>query len=593
VSHPAGPSSARSAIETSPRSSHAAVGNAWAFATGVLVVIGLVFRWMKLGSLSLWFDEGYTAWITSNSWLAILHYIRADTAPPLYYITLQSWTQIFGNSEWGLRSLSAAASTTTIFVVWATADRCLRSGFARFIAVSLVALSSMQIEFAQEARSYALLALFEAVTIYFIVRRVEGGGFGFVLAATACQVAAVYTQNIMLFYGVAIFAAWCVWPVPGNPTTRLRPAARRRLWHRRGLETRLCVRDAAIAGSIVLLLYIPWVPTLIQQARAVGSSFWVAPPARRDVSDLATAMFGTQAYWELIVLIDKYRVGSRELMHWCSLLAGGGLMAHALFARKRQAAALMVCAWLPIYFGIIYSCWKTSIFLPKAFIASIPPIALLLALPADAMLDGSPQAGGQRPVQRLRRRLVRSLSFTAIVVLFLLLVPTLIGYVMDHKKENWRSAGQFVAALPPQVRLIEFDANDGQPTFDYYYNRYRNTSEPRPAESGVPNGFFDNRPPRAMQRVLSLSDLAGLRRQLTSGKFAEIDLVLSHRDWADPETLSLIYMKTHARLIPMPDGQTHWESPDNQVAVWRFRVPLTAATRSTTRPTTTRSTPLR
>ena len=38
------------------------------------------------------------------------HIIRADTAPPLYYILLRGWVRVFGFSESALRSMSALMS---------------------------------------------------------------------------------------------------------------------------------------------------------------------------------------------------------------------------------------------------------------------------------------------------------------------------------------------------------------------------------------------------------------------------------------------------------------------------------------------------
>jgi 4-amino-4-deoxy-L-arabinose transferase-like glycosyltransferase len=571
VSDEANPLSARSRLGPRGRAGSPGRTVGWTVATAIVVLVGIAFRWVALGSLSLWFDEGYAAWITGYpDWAAILHFIRADTAPPLYYIMLQSWSHIFGASEWGLRSLSAAASTATVLVVWAISERTLRSGFARFVAVALVALSSLHIQYAQEARGYALLGLFEAVTIYCIVRRIEGGGFGFVLAAAICQTAAVYTQNIMLFYAVAIVIAWCIWPVPETATRRLRPSARRRLWRRRHLESRIGLRDAAIAGTILTLLYIPWLPTLRQQAHAVGSSFWVPAPTVDYVVNVLAAMFGTQAYWEFTGWLDTIRVGSRPLMLYASLTAGCVLISRGLFVRRRQALPLLVCGWLPIGIALVYSCFKTSIFLDKAFIASIPPISLLMALPVDALV-------AECAAHRFADRIGRVFSIVGTLALLALLVPTLIGYVMDRKKEDWRSAGQYVAALPAQLRLIEFDANDGQPAFDYYYNRYRNPSAPRPIESGVPIGFLEQDPPRAMQRVLAPSDLANLIRKLSVGRFLEVDLVTAHLSWSDPDNLAMGYMSSHAKLI------AHWQSPDKQIDVWRFLVIRSPSTRSTTR----------
>src|ERR1700753_2523443 len=68
---------------------------------------GIVLRWIALGRPSLWYDEGYTAWIVSHPIAEIMRLIQTDTAPPLYYVLLRGWVNVFGHSETALRSLSA------------------------------------------------------------------------------------------------------------------------------------------------------------------------------------------------------------------------------------------------------------------------------------------------------------------------------------------------------------------------------------------------------------------------------------------------------------------------------------------------------
>src|SRR5450432_3945764 len=66
------------------------------------VIAGVGLRFAQLGKSSLWFDEGYTAWAAAHPVGEIVRIIKADTAPPLYYILLRGWTHLFGFSEAGL-----------------------------------------------------------------------------------------------------------------------------------------------------------------------------------------------------------------------------------------------------------------------------------------------------------------------------------------------------------------------------------------------------------------------------------------------------------------------------------------------------------
>lgn len=99
----------------------------------------------------------------------------SESAPPLYYALAWVWTQVFGTGEVGLRSLSAAAGVATIPVAYFI-GRELRGSRTGLLAAALVAVNPMLVWYSQEARAYALLGLFCALSLLFCVRALEGEG---------------------------------------------------------------------------------------------------------------------------------------------------------------------------------------------------------------------------------------------------------------------------------------------------------------------------------------------------------------------------------------------------------------------------------
>ncbi|HEV2727634.1 MAG TPA: glycosyltransferase family 39 protein, partial [Solirubrobacterales bacterium] len=99
----------------------------------------------------------------------------SESAPPLYYALAWFWTQVTGTSEWGLRSLSAFAGVATVPVAYFV-GRELRGQRAGLLAAALVAVNPMLVWYSQEARAYALLALFCALSLLFCVRALRGEG---------------------------------------------------------------------------------------------------------------------------------------------------------------------------------------------------------------------------------------------------------------------------------------------------------------------------------------------------------------------------------------------------------------------------------
>ena len=158
----------------------------------------------------------------------------SESNPPLYYVLAWAWAKAFGTGEFELRSLSALFGLATVPVAYCVGAE-LSSRRTGLIAAALVAVNPMLIWYSQEARSYAALVFFCAVSLLFFVRalRTEREGD---LALWALASALALCSHYFAVFAVAIEAAW------------LLVAARRR--RRRAL--------AAVAGvGVVGLALVP------------------------------------------------------------------------------------------------------------------------------------------------------------------------------------------------------------------------------------------------------------------------------------------------------------------------------------------------
>ena len=139
-----------------------------------LTVLGAGLRFATLGVQAYHHDEIVTASRVLR--VGFGHAMDAvgfsESAPPLYYALAWFWTQVAGTGEWGLRSLSAVAGVATIPVAYLI-GRELRGARAGVVAAALVAVNPMLLWYSQEARAYALLALFCALALLYCVRAME------------------------------------------------------------------------------------------------------------------------------------------------------------------------------------------------------------------------------------------------------------------------------------------------------------------------------------------------------------------------------------------------------------------------------------
>jgi mannosyltransferase len=109
-------------VPTAPDAAHRSGPRALVGA-GLLLAGAAGLRFFRIGSQSLWYDEGVSAGAIGRGPLAIVHGVAADFHPPLYYLLLAAWARAFGTSEPALRGLSACAGILLVLVTWRLATR--------------------------------------------------------------------------------------------------------------------------------------------------------------------------------------------------------------------------------------------------------------------------------------------------------------------------------------------------------------------------------------------------------------------------------------------------------------------------------------
>lgn len=468
------------------------------------LLAGTVLRFWHIGRASIWFDEGYTAWLVAHSPSEIIRLVRADTAPPLYYLLLHYWTDLFGRSEAALRSLSAVASVLTLILAVDIARRFGPRPAA--LAAWAMALNFFAVWFAQEARAYSLMTLFIVGSVDCLLAYLRSGRRGWLIPVAILFAAALYAHNMSLAYLATLGSLWLI--------LGTQPPMRR-------------VADMAIAGAITAALYLPWVAwNLPRQVGMVHRGFWVQRPAPVDVGRVIGRLCGIGHYWTWDHWLARFPIpgGAAHAGMLLAILLLGIAAALAIFGSdpllRRRSLALLCAALLPPALVAVYSRIGTPVFMDKVFLpsASLLPICLFLPL-------ARPGRGG----------------WMVAAVALLLIFVSLIGYENEARNEDWRGAAAVVDRLPPARRLIVFVATEGQLPFDYYSH----SDDPR---SGAPTGFFDRNPPRTMLRVTRDAELAPLESRLASGNFDEVVAVLAHLDWADPDGRTLAMLE---KLFPV------------------------------------------
>jgi mannosyltransferase len=141
-----------------------------------LTVLAAVLRFATLGVQSYHHDEVVTASrVLRDGFGHAMHAVwSSESTPPVYYALAWVWTQLVGTGEYGLRALSAAAGVATVPVAYLIGVE-LRGRRAGLWAAALVAVNPMMLWYSQEARAYALVALFGALSALYWLRAERSG----------------------------------------------------------------------------------------------------------------------------------------------------------------------------------------------------------------------------------------------------------------------------------------------------------------------------------------------------------------------------------------------------------------------------------
>lgn len=179
-------------------------------------VTGFALRLILIGSKSLWVDEAYAAGLMDRS-ISDLISMSAVTSPhpPLAYMFTKISSVIFGNSEAGLRLVSALASALAAIPLMAFILRkfSLKSAFW---AGLIWAVSPFAVSLGQEAWLYGITAFFGFLFID-TADRAWHGSRGAVFALLPIALIGMLIQGLFGLYIVAGFGLYFTVPSEERP----------------------------------------------------------------------------------------------------------------------------------------------------------------------------------------------------------------------------------------------------------------------------------------------------------------------------------------------------------------------------------------
>jgi mannosyltransferase len=433
-----------------------------------ILLLATALRFHRLDAQSFWNDEGNSARLSERSIPLILAGTASDVHPPLYYLLLRGWRELAGETEFGLRALSAFTGVMVVAGVagltrslqaqlFSGPDGRVRTSHPALLATLLAALHPGLIYYSQEARMYQLLALLSTLSTLLLLEWYRAGREGKLVRATGhaaaypvCLAAGLYTHYffpaIMAAHGLAILLVAAGQARRHQIEWQLRSSRAAGVFAFTTFPQSLLKWLLAVFTAV--MFYLPWLPIFLERAGGSGR-------------DLVRGSF-----------LDYLAAGGRWLLVGATydgplaavLLLVALLLLLPLLWPAVKAQAMVAAWWLPLLlvvvpFLLLYGGGLVRPAYFKFLILAVPPLCAGLAL-------GWQRAYGlgQAPL----------LSLAGAVMVLLLLwsngraLPNLY-YDPAYARADYRGLAQRIAAERHPRAAVILNAPNQWEVFTYYH----------------------------------------------------------------------------------------------------------------------------
>ena len=171
-----------------------------------ILLLALVFRLFSISARPLWYDEAFTVLFAQTEpatmfkgTLTMIQSSAAEEHPLVYYLALNCWMKVFGQSPYAVRSFSVLLGMGILVIAY----KGMKERFGDelgLVALLFLAFSPFQIHYAQEARMYALMTFFLLGATYALWQGLTTHRCVWWPIFGLCSALAQYTHNLAAFF---------------------------------------------------------------------------------------------------------------------------------------------------------------------------------------------------------------------------------------------------------------------------------------------------------------------------------------------------------------------------------------------------------
>lgn len=244
----------------------------------------IIFTILSLFSISLifnnnvWFDEAYTLSLIQHNYSEVIEILKSDMHPPLYFISLKFFCEIFGYSILVTKIFSVLGYIATLLLGCTVVKKHFGSDTSMVYMLTIGAIP-MSLYFSVQQRSYEWGIFFVTLcfieTLLFIKSCKYRHCIIFVIAALFAAYNHIYALLavgiIFAFLNIYIFT-----------------------------KSKKLIKAIILSDISIIIGYFPWIFPLLYQTEAAAGSFWL-----KGVEPLSVVVFASGIVISTLILAKK------------------------------------------------------------------------------------------------------------------------------------------------------------------------------------------------------------------------------------------------------------------------------------------------
>ena len=244
----------------------------------------IIFTILSLFSISLifnnnvWFDEAYTLSLIQHNYSEVIEILKSDMHPPLYFISLKFFCEIFGYSILVTKIFSVLGYIATLLLGCTVVKKHFGSDTSVVYMLTIGAIP-MSLYFSVQQRSYEWCIFF--VTLCFIeaLLFIKSCKYRHCIIFVIAALFAAYNHIYALLAVGIIFAFLNIYIFT---------------------KSKKLIKAIILSDISIIIGYFPWIIPLLYQTEAAAGSFWL-----KGVEPLSVVVFASGLVISTLILAKK------------------------------------------------------------------------------------------------------------------------------------------------------------------------------------------------------------------------------------------------------------------------------------------------